>query len=46
MKIISVNPGQRLSLQRHAQRAEFWRVLSGSGTAEVDGTSHPLSPGH
>lgn len=45
VKIIRVAPGQRLSLQRHAKRAESWYVLSGTGTAEVDGTTHPLSKG-
>lgn len=45
VKIIRVNPGARLSLQRHAKRAEFWQVLDGAGTAEVDGTAIPLAPG-
>lgn len=45
VKILRVAPGKRLSLQRHAQRAEYWYVLSGNGTAEVDGTEHPLSAG-
>ncbi len=27
VKVITVNPGQRLSLQTHAQRAELWTVL-------------------
>ena len=27
VKIITVEPGKRLSLQRHAQRAELWQVL-------------------
>lgn len=45
VKTIRVAPDQRLSLQRHHARAEFWRVLSGSGTAQVDGAEHPLSPG-
>lgn len=27
VKIITVEPGQRLSLQRHAGRSEFWVVL-------------------
>ncbi|GAB77821.1 mannose-6-phosphate isomerase, type 2 [Austwickia chelonae] len=27
VKVITVNPGQRLSLQTHAQRAEMWTVL-------------------
>ncbi len=27
VKIITVNPGQRLSLQTHEQRAEFWQAI-------------------
>ena len=27
VKVITVNPGQRLSLQTHAKRAELWTVL-------------------
>lgn len=27
VKIITVEPGKRLSLQRHAERAELWQVL-------------------
>ena len=27
VKVITVNPGQRLSLQTHRQRAELWTVL-------------------
>jgi mannose-6-phosphate isomerase-like protein (cupin superfamily) len=45
VKIIRVNPGKRLSLQRHAHRAEFWYVLSGNGTAEIDSAEHALTPG-
>lgn len=29
VKVITVNPGQRLSLQTHEGRAEFWQVLDG-----------------
>lgn len=29
VKIITVNPGERLSLQAHTKRAEFWQVVSG-----------------
>lgn len=29
VKIITVAPGARLSLQTHEQRAEFWQVLDG-----------------
>ena len=33
VKTITVEPGQRLSLQRHARRAELWQLLD--GTLEV-----------
>lgn len=37
VKIISVKPDEILSLQSHAKRSEFWRVISGSGFVEIDG---------
>lgn len=36
VKILHVEAGKRFSLQRHAHRTEFWKVLAGKGTAEVD----------
>ena len=35
VKIITVSPGEAFSLQTHAHRAEFWRILSGSGRITV-----------
>ena len=35
VKIITVKPGEVLSLQSHKKRAEFWRVISGEGTVEI-----------
>jgi mannose-6-phosphate isomerase len=32
VKILSVAPGKRFSLQRHKGREEYWRVIQGSGT--------------
>ena len=32
LKELTVMPGQRLSMQRHAQRAEFWFVAEGEAT--------------
>lgn len=32
VKIITVNAGEEFSLQTHAHRQEFWRILSGSGS--------------
>ena len=37
VKRIVVYPGQRLSLQKHQQRAEHWFVLSGEGIVTLDG---------
>ena len=37
VKIITVNAGQSISLQTHAHRDEFWRVLKGSGTVHING---------
>jgi mannose-6-phosphate isomerase len=31
VKRIVVNPGRRLSLQKHAQRDEFWVIVEGEG---------------
>lgn len=35
-KIISVNPGGQLSLQSHNHREEYWIVVHGSGTVQLD----------
>lgn len=35
VKILHVLPGKRFSLQKHANRSEFWRVVEGSGTVTV-----------
>ena len=40
VKRIVVYPGQRLSLQKHQQRAEHWFVLSGEGIVTLDGERH------
>lgn len=37
VKIIEVLPGQRLSLQRHRDRAEMWMAIDNPLRAEVDG---------
>ncbi|MEO8829884.1 phosphomannose isomerase type II C-terminal cupin domain [Lapillicoccus sp.] len=36
VKIITVEPGARLSLQRHEHRGEFWQVLDGPMDIQVD----------
>lgn len=36
VKIITVMPGGRLSLQKHARRAEHWVVVAGQPTITID----------
>lgn len=45
VKTLVVEPGKRLSLQSHVHRSEHWFIVSGSGTAEIDGTQYSLGPG-
>ena len=41
IKMITVNPGEKLSLQSHQHRSEYWLIISGIATVECDGkTSH------
>jgi len=43
VKRISVNPGARLSLQRHKFRAEHWVVVHGQAKVHVDGQDYVLN---
>ena len=45
VKIVRVAAGKRLSLQKHARRAEFWHVIEGAGTATVDGAERAVAIG-
>jgi mannose-6-phosphate isomerase len=45
VKRIVVNPGQRLSYQTHARRAEQWVVVSGIATCTVDGETVEVKAG-
>lgn len=45
VKIITVNPGESLSLQKHASRDEFWHVISGEGVANIGDEIIQLSKG-
>jgi len=45
VKIITVQPGEALSLQTHAQREEFWRILKGSGQVTLDEAVHAAQEG-
>ncbi len=44
VKRLIVEPGQRLSLQRHRFRAEHWVVVSGSPRVIIAGQSRRLKP--
>jgi mannose-6-phosphate isomerase-like protein (cupin superfamily) len=45
VKIITVDIGGTLSLQTHTKRAEFWCVIGGSGTVEVNGVVSQVKKG-
>jgi mannose-1-phosphate guanylyltransferase/mannose-6-phosphate isomerase len=45
IKRLSVNPGKRLSLQRHHHRSEHWVVVRGTADVELNGTHEFLRPG-
>jgi mannose-6-phosphate isomerase len=45
VKILAVAAGKRFSLQRHAKREEYWRVIQGSGTLEIDGETRTIAVG-
>jgi mannose-6-phosphate isomerase len=45
VKSIHVNPGKRLSYQRHQKRAEHWFITAGSGEVTIDGVTTPVIAG-
>lgn len=45
VKVMTVLPGHRLSLQRHGHRAEYWYILDPGIRAWVDDVEQPASPG-
>tara|TARA_Y100001968_G_C19220666_1_gene649554 strand:+ start:262 stop:615 length:354 start_codon:yes stop_codon:yes gene_type:complete len=45
VKIIQVNPGQRLSLQSHTKRAETWIVIKGIASIQLNDDLISLSVG-
>jgi mannose-6-phosphate isomerase len=45
VKRLVVEPGRRLSYQRHAHRAEHWFVVAGTAVVTLDGTEQRLAPG-
>lgn len=45
VKRIVVNPGKRLSYQKHAKREEHWTVVVGRALVTLDGVDREYSPG-
>ncbi|NDC87720.1 MAG: cupin domain-containing protein [Bacteroidetes bacterium] len=45
VKRIVVNPGKRLSLQKHEGREEHWVIVQGTGLFTLDETVKPIKPG-
>lgn len=45
VKRITVEPGQRLSYQRHEHRSEHWFVVAGEGVVTIDDQAHAVTPG-
>ncbi|CAB4539988.1 unannotated protein [freshwater metagenome] len=45
VKCIWINPGARISYQRHKQRSEHWFVVKGSGEVTLDGKVSQIKAG-
>lgn len=45
VKRLYVFPGARISMQRHAHRAEHWTIISGIANVELDDKTHILDAG-
>jgi mannose-6-phosphate isomerase len=45
VKRITVDPGKRLSYQRHDRRAEHWVMVTGTARVTLDDVVHDLGPG-
>ncbi|HEY9399305.1 MAG TPA: phosphomannose isomerase type II C-terminal cupin domain [Nitrososphaeraceae archaeon] len=45
VKLLYIKPGSRLSLQYHTKRKEFWKIVKGAATVEVQNKQSSLSEG-
>ncbi|HEY3669965.1 MAG TPA: phosphomannose isomerase type II C-terminal cupin domain [Acidimicrobiia bacterium] len=45
VKRLTVEPGRRLSYQRHGRRAEHWFVVAGEGVVTIDGREQSVAAG-
>lgn len=42
---VTLNPGHKMNYHSHERRDEIWNVISGSGTAIIDGTKKEIKSG-
>ncbi|MBI4432686.1 MAG: phosphomannose isomerase type II C-terminal cupin domain [Candidatus Omnitrophica bacterium] len=45
VKCVEVNPGKRLSLQKHKHRSEQWIFVQGAGSVTLDGREMEVARG-
>jgi len=45
VKRVEVNPGARLSLQKHQHRSEKWNIVTGKGLVTLDDKEITVGPG-
>ena len=45
VKRITVEPGHRLSYQRHTRRSEHWFMVAGEGVVTIDGIARDVGEG-
>lgn len=45
LKLIEVDPGEKLSYQYHQKRSETWIIVEGKGTVTLDGKINSFSIG-
>lgn len=45
VKILVIKPNEILSLQSHAKREEFWRVIAGQGVAQIGDNRREIKVG-
>ena len=45
VKRVEVNPGARLSLQKHSHRSEKWNIVSGGGVVTLNSKEIPVTTG-
>ena len=45
VKILVIKPNEILSLQSHAKREEFWRVIAGRGVAQIGDNQREIKTG-